>query len=257
MVDEIINGITSEYDKKVERFKGFSEAAKTHVQQMKAVKKIAEQTGLSNAEIYLRHLIDAYPDGIIPPDELKAITIATLKHNYDHVSPIVEAAQQTLNKEAGVGLKPVVPDFDISKAESLARDIAKYDTILDDGNITKQFVNDSLEILDRSIQANAQAHDNAGLDVRVIRIYDGVGLHRRTQACEWCMERAGNWTYQDARSNGVFERHDGCGCEIYYETNKKSWDYSKGYGNNWRDATQEETDVIKKRINYDPSKKKG
>lgn len=247
MIEDLKKKINADYDKKVERFKGFSDAAKTWREKSKAVQKIAKQTGLTTSQVLLQNLADAYPDGVIPEVDLKALIVSTLKHNYEHVSPIAAEAQATLNKELGVGLKPVVPEFDVSTASRVAADAAKYETILDDGNLKKQIVNSSMEILDRSMEANAKVHENAGFEVRVVRVYDGIGLHNRKSVCEWCMERAGAWTYDEARANGVFARHEGCECEIYYETNRQNWEYSKGWGNQWRNATESEIKKIRGR----------
>lgn len=73
------------------------------------------------------------------------------------------------------------------------------------------------DFLDEFEQKNAEIRENAGVKQYVIREYDGVGLH--SGACDWCLERAGTWDYQDAKDNGVFERHPGCGCtiEVVYE----------------------------------------
>ena len=53
-----------------------------------------------------------------------------------------------------------------------------------------------------------------GFTQTVVREYDGVGLGNGTRPCNWCIGRAGTWTYEEAKENGVFERHTGCGCTI-------------------------------------------
>lgn len=61
---------------------------------------------------------------------------------------------------------------------------------------------------------------NAGLETRVIRTYDDVGLHGGKDDCEFCKSREGDWSYKDAIQHGVFQRHPGCGCEIDYVTER-------------------------------------
>lgn len=68
------------------------------------------------------------------------------------------------------------------------------------------------KFLDDFKHRNAEIREKAGIPQIVVREYDGVGLH--SGACNWCLERAGVWSYEDAKANGVFERHDGCGCTI-------------------------------------------
>lgn len=74
-----------------------------------------------------------------------------------------------------------------------------------------------LKVSDDSMKANAQAADNMGLEVRVSREYDGVGLHGGRDACNWCIERCGeNMSLNEAYAKGAFQRHPGCGCIIEY-----------------------------------------
>ena len=67
---------------------------------------------------------------------------------------------------------------------------------------------------------NARLRNELGLETTVVRVYDGKGLHGGKEPCEWCISREGVYSYEDARANGVFERHPGCGCTIEYHTSK-------------------------------------
>lgn len=84
------------------------------------------------------------------------------------------------------------------------------------------------KVADDSIRENASNADRAGLEVRVTRTYDGIGLSSGRE-CQWCLEReCDNVTLQEAYSIGAFQRHPGCGCEISYtnvkgETRIQSW----------------------------------
>lgn len=67
---------------------------------------------------------------------------------------------------------------------------------------------------------NARLRNELGLETTVVRVYDGVGLKGGKEPCEWCISREGAYSYEDAVSNGVFERHPGCGCSIEYHTSR-------------------------------------
>lgn len=67
---------------------------------------------------------------------------------------------------------------------------------------------------------NMRLRNELGLETTVVRVYDGKGLHNGKTPCDWCISREGAYSYQDAVSNGVFERHPGCGCMIEYHTSK-------------------------------------
>lgn len=77
-----------------------------------------------------------------------------------------------------------------------------------------------MKFADDNLKKNASAAENVGLEVRVTREYDGVGLSGGRQ-CQWCLDRCGeNMTLQEAYAKGAFQRHDGCNCIIEYTSNK-------------------------------------
>lgn len=72
----------------------------------------------------------------------------------------------------------------------------------------------ALDFNDDFMRQNGEIRNELGFEQTVIREYDGVGLGNGTRPCNWCIGRAGTWTFQEAKDNGVFERHTGCGCTI-------------------------------------------
>lgn len=148
---------------------------------------------------------------------------------------IAKSAEQlrAMNKAKGIGLKPKRPKPN-GRAESLVSAIC-------DNNITAEAIYNLLgeplinvheSAVDDFISTNAEVADQAGLDPVVIRNYDGVGIHDGKDACQWCLSRAGRWSYGEALDNGVFERHPGCGCTVEYQYNGTSQDV-------WSKATWE------------------
>lgn len=86
--------------------------------------------------------------------------------------------------------------------------------------INKEIETGALRPSDESIKENASAAERAGLEVRVTRIYDGVGLSGGRE-CQWCISRCGkDMTLDEAYEKGAFQRHPGCGCEIEYTSAK-------------------------------------
>ena len=74
--------------------------------------------------------------------------------------------------------------------------------------------------VDDSLKYNAENASNTGLEVKVTRHYDGVGLSGG-RTCEWCLDRCGeNMSYSEAYAKGAFERHEGCNCMIDYTSAK-------------------------------------
>lgn len=97
---------------------------------------------------------------------------------------------------------------------------------------------DSAKISDDSLKENAEFADRAGLEVRVTRVYDGVGLSRERQ-CQWCLDRCGNeMTLAEAYERGAFQRHPGCGCIIEYTSAKGERSVQTGKYSGWNFADE-------------------
>ena len=131
---------------------------------------------------------------------------------------IARASKQNaaMNKAAGVGLKAKKPKRD--RAESLVSAMCNDDA---DAEVVARLLGEPMvtvhaTVVDDFIQANAEVAYKAGLEPMIIREYDGVGIHDGKDACQWCLSRAGRWSYGEAYDNGVFERHTGCGCTTTY-----------------------------------------
>ena len=131
-----------------------------------------------------------------------------------------------MNKAAGVGLKATKPKRD--RAESLVSAMCNDDA---DAEVVARLLGEPMitvhaTVVDDFIQANAEVAYKAGLEPMIIREYDGVGVHDGKDACQWCLSRAGRWSYGEAYDNGVFERHTGCGCTttyVYGDTSQDVW----------------------------------
>lgn len=105
-----------------------------------------------------------------------------------------------------------------------------------------------LKVHDDSLKENAENASGVGLEVRVSREYDGVGVHNGKDVCLWCLSRCGeNMTLQEAYWKGSFQRHEGCGCLIEYVSKRgvKTYQTGKSGPNDW--LLEEE---FNRRVNY-------
>lgn len=89
-----------------------------------------------------------------------------------------------------------------------------------DNALTDPAVSTVRKFYDDFIKTNCDLRNEMGFTEVIVREYDGVGLHDGKTACQWCLDRAGTWSYEDAKANGVFERHPGCGCTIAHFTER-------------------------------------
>lgn len=198
--------------------------------------EFAGMTGEFVGKILHNNLAELFPDGIISEEDLIALLPEPLRKNYDFVSLAAEAAQNTVNKQAGVGLKAIVPDFDMDRVSGLAKEVA-LTGLADSKTLIKQIQNLSLSTVDEAIRENVRAHERAGLGVTVTRKYDGIGVRMRTQTCQWCLSRAGTYTsYADALASGAFQRHPGCGCTIVYSSKKSTTVQTDWTQNKWEEV---------------------
>lgn len=210
-------------------------AASGSISYAEAGKRVS-QYGQSAGRTILSFLKENFPDGIAEDDALELIPPA-LRVNYKYAVNLATSAQEQVNKKARIKLKALSPDFNEEKAVNMAKHIA--DTGITD-DVVKLVQENARSVVDSTIAVNANAHENAGLSVRVIRKYDGVGVHNGRDACEWCLERQGEWEHvADAQADGAFERHPGCGCEIIYQTTRLQWQ-SQSRGSNWTNISIEE-----------------
>lgn len=250
---QTIRKIASEYDQAVSKDKKIAQldaAAKTAMEKYRAASKIAERTGMTTSQVLISDLLELYPDGNIPEEVARDVARAALEHNYKYVLEKALDAQDKMNEEAGVGLSPLAPDFDASRADTVVEKLTAYDDIsVHQSDIEKQIVSDSRKTVDDTMRVNAEAHQNAGMEVTVTRIYDGIGVHNRKDQCSWCLSRCGDdMTYQEARNKGTFQRHPGCYCEIFYKTAKSIQRQTSWQSNTWKDV--QDSEILRLRKTY-------
>lgn len=152
---------------------------------------------------------------------------------------IIDAAQKTqktINAAAGYNIAPASPSINGRKVYNILNaavfDGADLDAVLHEPVITM-----ARAAYDTFQYKNAENMASLGVNQIIIREYDGVGLHNGRTPCQFCIDRAGTWSYWDGIDAGVFQRHDGCGCTVtvVYESGvrqdpwtKAEWDERKG-----------------------------
>lgn len=165
------------------------------------------------------------------------------------ISQAAEQIQTGINASAGIRLKPVKVKPDAERIRGLVDAAASVETFEESAKfLGEPVVNFTQHIMDSHVKANAEFQSKAGLNVRVEREYDGVGLHDGTDVCEFCTRRAGSWTYDKAMSVGAFERHENCGCTIDYVTKKGVVQRQTNWRNNeWQDRIDREQELLSRR----------
>ena len=185
--------------------------------------RIAEYYNMALHEVIGKASIEEYllaVDAVIPKG-LHQIT--------DRVNDCTKKIIDKQLGEIGVGLKTVSADYDIKKERDVIEKIRRTAENAEEVSqvepeASRQIESFSQKAVTNTMQENAKAQSEAGLEVRVTRIYDGIGVHRRKDDCTWCKERCGeNMTYSEAMHKGSFQRHPGCHCEIFYKPKRGGW----------------------------------
>ncbi len=153
--------------------------------------------------------------GLILPDGKMHFNIAsrilneTLGTNHKMVSTYAKQVQETLNKEAGIGLKSIQNPINQERINGLVNRLS-YEEKFDDVSwiLKEPIVNFSQNIVDNHIKVNADFHFKSGLKPKIVRTTDG-------NCCAWCSKLAGVYTYPGVNKD-VFRRHDRCTCTVDY-----------------------------------------
>lgn len=131
-------------------------------------------------------------------------------------------SQRVADQAAGVNIgisKGIDPDNRIREIIEFATNSKTAEEL--DNALNLPVKTTALDFNDDFMRANADIRNGMGFIQTVVREYDGVGLANGKRPCNWCIGRAGTWTYEAAKENGVFERHTGCGCTIDVQTSDK------------------------------------
>lgn len=154
----------------------------------------------------------------VTEDELADVLRTVLRRAYDDAASMAMTAQYAQNAKLRLQLGALRAEFDAAEVESLAQELAGK-------AVTGEFVEhllqkDLIGAIDETIRRNAEARQDMGLEVHIVRTYSDVGLRSGTkyaEDCEWCISRCGEWdNYREAYDAGCFERHPGCLCTIDY-----------------------------------------
>lgn len=161
-------------------------------------------------------------------DLARQIIHSPLVKNHAYIAEMAAAVINAMYKLSGIGIKAIIPDYNIDRENDLVTEAVNQSIVREDIEVL------AFKVEDDSIRQNAYASEETGLDTRVTRTYDGVGVHDGKDTCEWCLSRCGeNMTLTEAYAKGSFERHPGCGCELLYTTRRGTERQTDWTTNTW------------------------
>lgn len=210
----------------------------------------AGEVGSMLSEALKEHIkLEDMPNGRFYYNIAEKTVGRTLQEEYGLASNVAGMIQEQMNEAQGIGLKVIKPEPSQYKVQEILNRASKAETQQElDAALSKPVETFVRKAPDDTMKKNADLHDRAGLEVTVEREYDGVGLHQGTDACEWCIQRAGKWTYDQAKANGVFERHEGCGCILDYISKKGRQRQTDWKHNSWQDQADKDERIRRNEI---------
>lgn len=194
---------------------------------------LADRLGKHSSDALKQVLkVDRLPDGKLYWNIAEKTIKPTLEQTHNVVNAVASLEKRAEDTKHGIKLALKTggdPSRRISEVMNFATNSVTQAEL--SNALTDPVKTVVIAFLDDFEKTNAQVRSEAGIPQYVVREYDGVGLH--SGACNWCLERAGTWSYEDAEANGVFERHPGCGCtiEVLYEDGfagiQKDWTHNE------------------------------
>ena len=190
--------------------KAINSGSATHVQSQ----QYAAEVGRILANVFKRTITpDILPDGKMYFNIAERVLTSALYRDHNLVAGAAAQVQETLNANAGIGIKTIRPAFNKSRASGLIykisneTDFEKVAWLLDE-----PIVNFSQSIVDDAVKLNADFHSKSGLSPTITRTVV-------SETCEWCQSLVGTYSYEEVKETGhpVFKRHRKCDCLVLYD----------------------------------------
>lgn len=200
----------------------------------------AVRVGEILSEVFQNNLSsDVLPDGRLYYNIADRIIRPMLEDDFEIIAEYAAAIQDILNKQAGIGIKALVPEMNKDRAQGII-DIVSGKEKFDDVAymLGEPVINFSQAIVDDTVRANADFQYKSGLSPKIVRKSTG-------KCCEWCDKLAGTYEYSQVSDTGndVFRRHKHCRCLVEYDAGDgiKQNVHTKQWKNTNRDDTIKET----------------
>ena len=205
-------------DERLEKLYELAEAGKATYEDARALSSLF-------SGLIVDSVVDTYPGQI--EDIVSVLKNALLSKKYfKELKEYVSQVQTAFNESLGIGLNPARVNINKQLIPNEFTPVDDYQAGI--SALRRQCELSSNRFIDHAQMNNAQFQAN-DFKITVSRVYDRVGLSDG-RTCKWCLERTGtDVPYELAVKKGMFERHEGCHCEIEYNNNGiKTYQSGKG-----------------------------
>lgn len=146
-------------------------------------------------------------------DEAMQVIFSPIEYNCYKINEYCESVQNTLNKQANIHMKAIIPKVNKDKIFGIVRGYVDSEDYKEAKKtyLGEPIINISQSIIDDFVRSNANYQARAGMSPKIVRKVVG-------KCCKWCANLAGTYDYADVSSTGndVFRRHQYCRCTVTY-----------------------------------------
>lgn len=175
--------------------------------------------------------VEVLPDGKMYYNIAKRTVEPTMKALQSDIADLTEELQENLNKQAGLGIKPLRPEVNQDRIDGIIDRLAEAENFDDIKWILQEPVKTfARSVVDDAILTNAEFHGKSGLAPKIIRKSSG-------NCCKWCTNLVGEYNYPNVPKD-VYRRHNRCRCTVDYVVGKRKQ-------NVWTKAWSEEIEPEK------------
>lgn len=91
----------------------------------KELNRLAAEYGRIAGECIRDQLVEEYPNGHVSEEDVRRIVSPILRQNHKYVSAVASMFLDAQYRKEGVGLKAVVPDYDLRREDDLVKEISQ------------------------------------------------------------------------------------------------------------------------------------
>lgn len=152
----------------------------------------------------------ALPDGKMYYNIAQRVVAPMLQKDHQLIAQATEQVQASLNKKAGIGLKPQTVAVDEDRIYGFVNKISEAEAFDDVAWVLGEpVVNFSQAVVDNILKANVDFQGKAGMTPKIYR-------KAERKCCKWCRNLAGVYDYPMVPDD-VYRRHDRCRCTVDYD----------------------------------------
>jgi len=163
------------------------------------------------SQAFGKHLSSAVlPDGKMYFNIADRVLRPMLHEDHSMVADAAATVQQSLNQQAGIGLKAQTVAVNEDQIDGIINTVSAADNFDDVawmlGDPVKLF---SQMVVDATLKENVRFQGKTGLRPKIIR-------KAEWKCCEWCRSLAGEYDYPDVPDD-IYRRHGNCRCTVDYD----------------------------------------